>query len=99
MAHQPMARGDDLYSRVEDIVEDYMDSFKSAYSDLNDLDSTEREELLSVIQDETGLILRKADYDNLVDKEDLSVDDIAAALERARPMDPGGGDDLDFDLS
>lgn len=71
----------DLSTRVRQIVDEYLEAFKSVGSELDELDSTEREELLGVIQDETGILLERRDFDALVDKDDLTVEDIADALE------------------
>lgn len=71
----------DLASRVRQIVDEYLEAFKSVGSDLEELDSTEREELLGVIQEETGILLDRQDFGGLVDKNDLTVEDIADALE------------------
>jgi acyl carrier protein len=48
---------------------------------VEDLDSLEREELLSVIQDELGIGLEPDDLDALIMKSGLTVDDIVEVLE------------------
>jgi acyl carrier protein len=70
-----------LGEKVRRIVNGYLEAWKVPYSDLNDLDSLEREELLGVIQDELGIGLEPDDIVVLTTKSGLTVDDIVEALE------------------
>lgn len=71
----------DLERKVRRIVEGYLEAWKAPYSDLDDLDSLEREELLGVVQDELGIGLEHDVVDALTTKSGLKLDDILAALE------------------
>ncbi|HHW14041.1 MAG TPA: hypothetical protein GXX28_03790 [Firmicutes bacterium] len=71
----------ELGSKVKRIVRGYLEAWKVPYSDLDDLDSLEREELLGVIQDELGIGLEPDEVDALVMKSGLTVEDIVEALE------------------
>lgn len=71
----------DLGKKVRRIVSAYLEAWKVPYSELDDLDSLEREELLSVIQDELGVGLEAEEIDALTMKSGLTVDDIVEALE------------------
>lgn len=72
---------------VNQIIEDYLETWKAPYSTLEELNGMEREELLGVIQDELGIIIRKADFDELVDEDTLTVDDILGALSRGMEIE------------
>lgn len=78
-----------MRNRVEIIVHDYLEAWKSPYSDLGDLDQTEREELFGVLMDELGVVMHKRDFDQLVDKEDLEVEDLVEALGEGTAPDGG----------
>lgn len=71
----------ELGTRVKRIVSGYLEAWKVPYSDLDDLDSLEREELLGVIQDELGIGLEPDEVDALVMKSGLTVEDIVEVLE------------------
>ncbi|MGE5508097.1 MAG: hypothetical protein ACM3RP_06420 [Chitinophagales bacterium] len=71
----------DLERKVRRIVEGYLEAWKAPFSDLDDLDSLEREELLGVVQDELGIGLEHDVVDALTTKSGLKLDDILAALE------------------
>lgn len=77
---------EDLTSRVRQIVHDYMEAWKST-SELAELDTAEREELFGVIQDELGIVFDKHDFDELVDKDDLSIKDIVDAVEEGEELE------------
>lgn len=71
----------ELGKKVRRIVNAYLEAWKVPYSELEDLDSLEREELLSVIQDELGVGLEPEEVEALTMKSGLTVDDIVEALE------------------
>lgn len=72
---------DELKSRIGHIVHDYLDQWKDPYSELDDLDTSERVDLLSQIQEETGILLDEFDLQELSEKDHLSVDDIVERLD------------------
>lgn len=72
---------------VNQIIEDYLETWKAPYSTLAELNGMEREELLGVIQDELGIVIQKADFDELVDEDTLTVDDIVGAVTRGLGME------------
>lgn len=71
----------ELGNKVRRIINAYLEAWKVPYSELEDLDSLEREELLSVIQDELGVGLEPEEVDALAGKSGLTVDDIVEVLE------------------
>lgn len=71
----------ELERKVRGIVNAYLEAWKATFSDLEDLDSLEREELLGVVQDELGMAMDPIDVDELLMKDDFSLDDIVGALE------------------
>lgn len=73
---------DELKNRIDRIVHDYLDHWKDPYSDLDDLDSSERVDLLTQIQEETGILLDEFDLQELSEKNDLSVTDIVERLDQ-----------------
>lgn len=73
---------DDLKHRISSIVHDYLDHWKDPYSDLDDLDSSERVDLLTQIQEDTGILLDEFDLQELSEKDELSVEDIVERLDQ-----------------
>lgn len=76
----------ELGKKVQRIVNGYLEAWKVPYSELEDLDSLEREELLTVIQDELGIGLEPDDVEGLLMKSGLTVDDIVETLEEGGVM-------------
>ncbi|HAH97449.1 MAG TPA: hypothetical protein DHD79_00725 [Firmicutes bacterium] len=71
-----------IKSRIDNIVQDYLDSWKDPYSDLDDLDPSEKMDLLNTIQEETGILLDEFDMQELSEKIDLSINDIIERLDQ-----------------
>lgn len=76
----------DLGKKVRRIVSAYLEAWKSPYSEIEDLDSLEREELLGVISDELGIGLERDVVEELLTKRGLTVDDIVESLEEGGVM-------------
>lgn len=71
----------DLEEKVRRIVNSYIEAWKVPFSELDDLDSLEREELLGVVQDELGIGLEPDVIDALMMKSGFKFEDILEALE------------------
>ena len=63
-----------LTEQINSMTEDYIEAWKSMYSNLDDLNG-EQDELFSLIQNQMGIIMDTDDFEYLIDKE-LSIDDI-----------------------
>mgnify|MGYP006980732476 CR=1 FL=1 len=75
-----------LTEQINSMTEDYIEAWKSMYSNLDDLNSLERDELFSLIQNQMGIIMDTDDFEYLIDKEELSIDDIREALKKGIPF-------------
>lgn len=77
----------DLERQVREVIREYMEAWKAPFSDLNDLDSLEREELFNVIQDELGMAMDQEEFDELMMRGNLHIEDIVDALEVGMTVD------------
>lgn len=77
----------DFRERVNEIVEDYLHAFQIPYSELAELDSVERQDLLTTLMEELSIAITPEDLDELVEKEDLNLTDIVNSFEAGEPID------------
>lgn len=73
--------------RVQEIVDDYLSAFQIPYSELADLESAERQDLLNTLMEEMAIAISPEDLDRLLGKADLNVEDLVSTLELGEPID------------
>ncbi|MBE3583222.1 MAG: hypothetical protein IMX01_03790 [Limnochordaceae bacterium] len=73
-----------LAGEVERITQEYLLTARGGDSDLSELTPGEREEMLSLLQDELGLSLEEEQVEALQHKRRLRLEDLVSAFRRAQ---------------